>query len=265
MNHAQVPEDQAKFNPQQANSPYGMQQTPPPHYNNDQQHYDQQHYDQKMTPYPAYSAPIQAQGQPMQAITNNHSYIAYCCCAYTSNTSAVKAISCFLICQCLIDIIFAIATFAVFFRVPKNDALSSSTLGWIIFIYILVWFISSLGSIITHFMARYKFSQGGQYGITKTTLVFATIANCCGLIYYLAMLIIFALLGLAIGGVNNHPAFQAARAILIIVAACFIPIVILFISQIVAGCKAFTQAEELPGGPRSYKAGGGVQAQIAYN
>jgi len=198
----------------------------------------------------------------MQAITGNHSYIACCCIPYQRNSPAVKAISCFLICQCIIDIVFAIGTFGAFFRLPSNNSNLESTSIWIMFFYILVWAIATLGSIITHFMARSKFSQGGQYKITKTTLVFAMIANCCGAFYYLSMVVLFAFMGFAIGQVD-HPAFKGAKAVLIIVAACLTPIVVLFTSQIIAGCKAFTQAHELPGGPRSHVAYGETGLKVS--
>lgn len=68
------------------------------------------------------------------------------------------------------------------------------------------------------------------------------------MVYYLAMVILFAILGLSIGSVD-HPTFQAVGWILVVVAICLVPVVVLFISQLVAGCKAFNQAQELPGGP----------------
>ena len=80
------------------------------------------------------------------------------------------------------------------------------------------------------------------------------VANICGSVYYVLMVIIFAILGLAFGSVD-HPTFEAVGWVLIVAAICMVPVVILFISQIIAGCKAFSQAEELPGGPKHAQTG----------
>jgi hypothetical protein len=96
-------------------------------------------------------------------------------------------------------------------------------------------------------MARLKFSQGGDAGITRIAVICSMVANGCGATLYGLLMLACFYLGFNIGGIN-HPAFTAAGTIFIFVGLIFLPIVLVFVSQLVAGCPALKQCEDLRGG-----------------
>ena len=166
-----------------------------------------------------------------------HDYRFYFCCPCRTNRPALQAISCFLLCQAWIDTGFLISNFGALFRRPRGENNEPWAIPWIIFIWILIWAIATVGSLITHIIARCKFRNGGEAKITKTTLIFAMFANGFGSLFYSLIIVVFFYIGLALGTVE-HPTFKAVSTVFIVAACILITVLLLLISQMVAGCKA---------------------------
>lgn len=203
--------------------------------------------------YPAYAKPKQIPN--LNKPTGYNDYVAYCCCKCATDVPALKAISCFLTCQMIIDALVFLGMSSAYITAPSSTNYTSTAIPWMLFLFVEIWGIFTVGSIVTQIIARCKFKQGGRYGITKISILFANGSNSCGAAYYILMAMIFTIMGIGIGTVEN-PLFKLARMFFAIIAVCFIPMIILFISQIKAGCKALKQVEELPGGPRHTQTGG---------
>jgi hypothetical protein len=216
--------------------------------------------------YANYGPPPSGYGGAQVIVVNNsspssvkgiHGFRAYLCCPYKSNSTALDAIGCFFTCQIIIDIIFAIFTFAIFFRIPSEESAVKGTFPTIVYIYIIVWHVSTLVSIISNIVARCSFSNGGKYGSTKFALVFATISNSFGTLYYIAYPVAIVILAYAVSTVNTsdsnaNTAINVATGILVLLAIALLPIFLLYLGQLIASCAALSQVSELPGGP-NYK------------
>lgn len=225
-----------------------------------------------------YGAPVPGYGGAQVIVVNNtapnilagvHGFRAYLCCAYRSNTTALEAIGCFLTCQIIIDIIFAIFTFGIFFRIPSETSTIKGTFPTIVYIFIIVWHVSTVVSFISNIVARCSFSNGGKYGSTKFALVFATISNAFGTLFYIAYPVTIIILALAVsnldtGDKNANTAINVATGLLIALACALLPIFLLYLGQLIASCTALRQVSELPGGPHYKQVGAPVQGAVAY-
>jgi hypothetical protein len=172
---------------------------------------------------------------------------------------------------------FIISNFAIWFRIPKAPEVTVTSGGqtttvkgqspgfaaWTIFIVVVLWLLSSLASLVTHIMARLKFKNGGDAKLTKISIICSMVANGCGTALYTFVVLIFYWIGFAIGSVNlgSGSFSDSARGFFLILGSCFIPVVLIFVSQLVAACPALKQCEDLNGGNGSVRTQGGNRYQ----
>ena len=163
----------------------------------------------------------------------------------------------YFICQTIIDIFFVLFNVVYWIGVfyPQEKTTTSGNVSvttkptfwsWLIFLVIVLWILGAVVGIIFHIIARIKFKQGGDKLMSQIAVIASLVANGSGATIYGAIVGICFFIGFGISS-STGTFGDIAGSLFIFLGLLFVPVLLIFVSQLTQGCKALNACKMLRG------------------